>query len=89
MTKEEILDAPFKRCRDGETDFIPISEVHSAMDTYAKQVAIGFAEWCDDNDFRQREKGTWENLNGSTVGSQRLYELYLLTLQPLTNETGN
>lgn len=38
-----------------------------------------FAEWVDDNDFRQKSKGIWENLNGTSRTTAELLDLFLDT----------
>ena len=78
MTKEEIL---FKHgvaevCINSKTLF-------PAMDEYAKQEAVEFAEWCDDNGWMDCREGEFRRLIITEGGEKdeykttsELYELF-------------
>jgi len=74
MSKEEILD----RHHNLNLGMLSITEpqIHAAMDEYAKQVAIGFAEWCSLNNFGCWGVDKWRNTLGDVFNSEQLYELY-------------
>lgn len=36
-----------------------------------------FAEWADENDFRQKSKGVWENLNGTSRTTAELLDIFI------------
>ena len=44
-----------------------------------REQMAAFAEWVDDNDFRQKSKGIWENLNGTSRTTAELLDLFLDT----------
>ena len=86
MTKEEILDPAFKKYREGEADFIPISAFYSAMDEYAKQHSMAFLEWASINGWYLNKIKRWSNRNESsdnlidvlsaTKTTEELYSLF-------------
>lgn len=42
-----------------------------------REQMVGFAEWVDDNDFRQGDKGgIWENLGGKRYTTAELLDLF-------------
>jgi hypothetical protein len=88
MTKEEILDPPFKKYRDGDADFIPIQEFYSAMDKYAEQQATRFAEWIEDKGYsiaNRNDGPIWSKGHDwptDAYYTTELYALYLQSLQP-------
>jgi hypothetical protein len=64
--------------------------IYAAMDTYAKQVAIGFAEWVHriyiptaTNPKRWYKTG---EIDKGRYETEQLYSMYLQTLQTPTNE---
>lgn len=58
-----------------------IEHIYSAMDEYAKQEAIGFAEWISNHklDFQTASNGRWIGLDMKTLTAEQLYELYMLS----------
>jgi len=83
MSKEEIID----RHHNLNLGLLSITEpqIHAAMDEYAKQVAIGFAEWANSESNGWFIVNPQEGIWGSTVSqeiktSAELYELYTKTL---------
>lgn len=65
-----------------------IDKIKTAMDEYAKQQAIGFAEWIKKGDWFQDRDGSWNySAFDSSVriaeSTEKLYELYLKVNKPL------
>lgn len=98
-TKEEILRRVFpKDCiweEMGHVDNAPFGMVYAAMDKYAQQIAILFAEWAAKNDWYFNKISKWSNRNESSDGllptlasMKTTSELYQIFLQP-TNQTSN
>lgn len=95
MTKEEIYDDASLRLaemwRPGEPEQKQVAM--EMMDQYAKQEAIGFAEWAGQNGWYLNKIGVWSNRNDNTPGliealaasktTEQLYEIYLSTHQSL------
>jgi coproporphyrinogen III oxidase len=75
-TKSEILEdfgCPVPDFHENVTMFYPA--IHSAMEEYAKQTAIEFAEWCETNGFmfytlmfKNGVKGVWFNMKENDEG---------------------
>lgn len=72
MTKESILDPHLKyawEC-DQASPVIPYSEAEKAMDEYAKQQAIAFADWIKENRWcyqeHLHEPSNWRYFNCQT-----------------------
>jgi hypothetical protein len=78
MTKKEIIHAIIKPL--APTKNLTIADC-MAMDHYAKQVAIGFAEW------RINARAHWSyhydiwSLGGETYTTAELYDLYINSLK--------
>lgn len=75
LTKEEIINKYW----DDPTNLL--DAVPKIMDEYAKQLAIGFAEWCVNNhsvDYEGFSFPVW--INHQEYGAEQLYELYLLSI---------
>lgn len=74
MTKEEIID----KHHNLNLGLLSITEkqIHSAMDEYAQQEAIAFAEWILKTNWAEKE--TWGRYDPpSTPTMKELYQLYL------------
>lgn len=52
MTKEEILHAQASDFEDGRLTYLQVAALN-AMDTYARQEAIAFSLWMNDNSCRE------------------------------------
>ena len=79
LSKEEIL----KQSTDSfEANTRLKSDVLEAMDTYAKQTSIAFAEWINNHklDFQQSTNGNWIGVDMVTYTNETLYELYTQSL---------
>lgn len=77
MTKEEILD----KHHNLNLGMLSITEkqIQSAMDDYAKQEAIAFAEWISTHelDFQPASDGRFIGLDMVTITPEQLYSLFL------------
>jgi len=73
LTKDEILEqADVVWCPEVE---IQRSDVHEAMDIYAKQECIAFAEWCE-NSYHKKTK-IWTGTEWvENYTTKQLYSLY-------------
>jgi len=82
LTKDEILEqADVVWCPEVE---IQRSDVHEAMDIYAKQECIAFAEWVvKEQGYRNIGGDDWENDSDIEVirTTEQLYELHLLSIK--------
>ncbi len=74
-TKEEIFHKHYDVKSQG------LSDVYAAMDEYAKQQAIAFAEWTDENGYTRIDNGasvrweSWSDLSGKTT--EQLYAQFI------------
>ncbi len=84
-SKEEILqESQTESILDGqEHEFVTVNEALQAMDIFANQEAISFAEWCDADGWRQvTTSGSWYNapshkyLSSDRFTTYQLYEMY-------------
>ena len=89
MSKKEIVDKIWEA--DGQLKMAIIlnpdpRKVYQSMDEYAKEQAIGFAEWASGNNYSFRGD-IWIHLARHVEGlpiratTEELYELYLSTLK--------
>lgn len=84
MTAEEILEKNCIGWSAGEYA-IACDKAHTCMEEYARQEAIGFAEWLENHklDFQaSREAGTWIGLDLIIITTSELYTLYLNQRKP-------
>lgn len=85
MTKEELLKGEYsKLIMNPEKVYAQnpsiIQAAHTAMDEWAAQRAIAFAEWFGDHelDFQPTHiSGTWIGINLEKITTQQLYNLFL------------
>ena len=83
MTKEEVLNTipPQDAQKHDITPMYTTRETHLAMDEYAKQQAIEFAEWGfkDDNPFVEGSNGRWIQQcgNSSSWSTEDLYNKFI------------
>ena len=87
MTKEEILKSGNEHSvlddiniYDGDLD-----NVYRAMDQYAEQEAMSFAQWIGQevNPFLMQENGKWIQANGNATEftTAELYQLFLSSIK--------
>lgn len=79
MTKEEIFNE--KSVLPIPTSHVPCllkGDAMEAMDQYAKEQSIGFAEWADKEGYRQTigKNPVWIGENMQGYSSDQLYTLY-------------
>lgn len=76
LSKEDII-ATLDGVSDGWQTTFPHLQVEHAMDTYAKQEAIAFLEWENENGYRKVFDG-WENDSDIEIikTTEQLYSLY-------------
>lgn len=70
MTKKEAL-APYLKISDDHHCWLYEEEAKNAMDKYAKQQAIAFANHIAYNDFKPHDIDTW---NGGKHNTHELYD---------------
>ena len=77
MDKEEIIDRNIGFVE--HLSYCPREDVYRCMDEYAKQQAIGFAEWLGDN-YETYDKGIYwshSDQDNEAHTTEELYSLYL------------
>lgn len=81
-TEEETLHYLFGISLNADK-LVPLDkgECMRAMEEYAKQEAIGFAEFCQNENYSYTDNGTWY-FTDYPVSSNQLYDLYLKSKQP-------
>ena len=91
LSKEEQIDQKALRADyfDDATEVLHLGDAARIMDTYAEQVAIGFAEWVHriytptaTNPKRWYKTG---EIDKGRYETEQLYSMYLQSLQPTTD----
>lgn len=90
MTKEEIInkyafverrESDFGQAPAYDFKYLAYGNAEKAMDEYAKQQAIAFAEWAfkDDNPFVEGSNGRWiqQSGNSSSWSTEELYNIFI------------
>jgi len=88
ISKEEILERVYNEFVE-KGDLYSYTDIMAkeAMDLFAKQVSIGFAEWVNEMDIHMVNAGYWQRNNPAfqekhtAESTQELFELYLKSIE--------